>query len=133
MKLHFLFLLIFCSAYCCHDLHAKDLRISTQLQDTINSSQLAEEGVFVPNVFSPNGDNINDWFYIRYRDIREFNLEIYNRWGVKVWETNLPEVRWDGRTFAGVMVPEATYFYRLKAVGLSGKDYSTSGTVTLFR
>jgi gliding motility-associated-like protein len=65
--------------------------------------------------------------------MKEFTIEIFNRWGTKLWETTAPEIRWDGRTTAGVTVPDGTYFFILKAVSISGKDYSTTGYVSLIR
>jgi gliding motility-associated-like protein len=91
------------------------------------------EGILIPNVFSPNNDGVNDWFYIPNTGMKEFSIEIFNRWGTKLWETTAPEIRWDGRTTAGVTVPDGTYFFILKAESLSGKDYSTTGNVTLVR
>jgi gliding motility-associated-like protein len=101
--------------------------------DTAKITLKIEEGIIIPNVFSPNNDGINDWFYIPNTGMKEFSIEIFNRWGTKLWETTAPEIRWDGRTTAGVEVPDGTYFFILKAKSLSGKDYSTSGHVSLIR
>jgi gliding motility-associated-like protein len=104
------------------------------LYDTATSQVTILEDIIIPNVFSPNGDGINDWFYISNTGLKDFHIEVYNRWGVKVWEAIAPEIRWDGRTSSGLMVSEGTYFFILRATGAeSGTDYSTSGTVTLFR
>lgn len=101
--------------------------------DTARITLRIEEGILIPNVFSPNGDGINDWFYIPNTGMKEFSIEIFNRWGTKLWETTAPEIRWDGRTTAGVQCPDGTYYFILKAESLSGKDYSTTGHVTLVR
>lgn len=101
--------------------------------DTARITLKIEEGIIIPNVFSPNNDGINDWFYIPNTGMKEFSIEIFNRWGTKLWETTAPEIRWDGRTTAGVQVPDGTYFFILKAESLSGKDYSTTGHVNLVR
>ncbi|MDQ3190343.1 MAG: gliding motility-associated C-terminal domain-containing protein [Bacteroidota bacterium] len=101
-------------------------------KDTISVEITMSEGIIIPNVFSPNGDGKNDWFYIPNTGLGEFSIEIYNRWGTKIWETTAPEIRWDGRTSAGLPVSDGTYFYILKAVGKE-KDHSINGTVNLFR
>jgi gliding motility-associated-like protein len=85
------------------------------------------EGIIIPNVFTPNGDGTNDQFYIPNSGVKEFYIEIFNRWGLKLFETTASEIRWDGRTAAGVRVSDGTYYYILKAVMPSGKDYSTHG------
>ncbi|QNL21400.1 gliding motility-associated C-terminal domain-containing protein [Hyphobacterium sp. CCMP332] len=62
------------------------------------------------NVFTPNGDGYNDLFkpYSEYINPEGFNLTIYNRWGRKVFDTNDPNVYWDG-----LNVPDGDYFYSL--------------------
>ncbi len=88
------------------------------------------EGIFVPNVFSPNGDGMNDLFLISSDGIIEFDLVIYNRWGQVIFSTSAPEIAWDGRTSAGEPASEGTYYYTLVAKS-DGADYSQQGTVTL--
>ncbi|MBA3898854.1 MAG: gliding motility-associated C-terminal domain-containing protein [Bacteroidetes bacterium] len=88
--------------------------------------------IFIPNVFSPNGDGQNDWFYIVHPGFEEFSIAIFNRWGAKIWETTAPEIRWDGRTSSGIPVPAGTYFYDFKA-NAAGKNYATKGFFELFR
>lgn len=87
----------------------------------------------VPNVFTPNGDNKNDLFNPTSRNIIEFEGEIFNRWGEKVYGWSLPQGGWDGRTPSGNIVDEGTYFYILKATGIDGLKYEQNGSVTLLR
>ena len=101
-------------------------------QDTLYKDIVITEGVFVPNVFSPNGDGVNDVFYIPHAGLKEFNFQVFNRWGTMIWETSVPEVRWDGRTAAGVMIPGGTYYYVLKAASET-EDYSQKGFITVFK
>ena len=92
------------------------------------------EGILVPNVFTPDGDGINDVWYIPNSGMKEFHVEIYNRWGEKVFESTADEIRWDGRNMSGVLLTDGTYYYALTAFlkSLDGdKDYSTTGYVTL--
>jgi gliding motility-associated-like protein len=90
------------------------------------------EGFFIPNVFTPNGDGVNDVFEIQHAGILLFNISVYNRWGTKMWEAGSPEIRWDGRTTAGEEASEGVYSYILKAKSKT-KDYSRTGTITLIR
>jgi gliding motility-associated-like protein len=89
------------------------------------------EGILIPNVFSPDGDGINDQFYIPNSGLKEFSIEIFNRWGIKVFESTADEIRWDGVSTSGVKLSDGTYYFILKAVSTSGKDYSTTGFLTL--
>ncbi len=99
--------------------------------DTITGIVNVLEGIIIPNVFTPNGDGNNDQFYIANSGMKEFQLEIYDRWGVKIFETTAPEIRWDGRSTSGQTCVDGTYYYILKAISPT-KDYSTTGFLTLF-
>jgi gliding motility-associated-like protein len=98
--------------------------------------------LFIPNGFSPNGDNINDYFTVTlicessngsttegdfYTEYPDAKVEIYNRWGNLVFEKEKfgniqqwgnTEAWWDGRSTSGWtvgndMLPAGTYFYIL--------------------
>jgi len=102
--------------------------------DTFKITIHIREGIIIPNVFTPDGDGVNDVWYIPNSGMKEFNVEIFDRWGAKVFETTADEVRWDGHSRSGHMLTDGTYYYVLKAVLKSGsgqKDYSTTGYVTL--
>lgn len=90
------------------------------------------EGLIVPDVFTPNGDNINDVFNVKNSGMEEYNLQIFNRWGVLLFETTAPQVKWDGRTQSGEESPSGVYYYVLKANSATNK-YEKHGTVTLLR
>lgn len=65
----------------------------------------------VPDVFTPNGDGVNDIIYVRGWGIEEIEyFRIYNRWGELVFETNDPEIGWDGK-YKGVLQQADTYAY----------------------
>lgn len=88
----------------------------------------------IPNVFSPDGDGVNDVFFINNICLKDFDLEIFNRWGMKIFETTLSGAGWDGFTASGSISPEGTYYYIFKGSSIiSGKNYSTKGFVTLVR
>lgn len=92
------------------------------------------EGIIIPNVFTPDGNNQNDVWYVPNSGMKEFHVEIFDRWGLKVWETTTDEIRWDGRSLAGKQLNDGTYYYVLRAVLQSpkgNKNYSTNGYVTL--
>ncbi len=95
-------------------------------------------GVFVANSFSPNGDNINDYFYIQgdEKAIVE-TLFIYNRWGEKIFEThevpvNEPTAGWNGNFKAQKMNP-GVFLYFAKIRTLANDIIELKGDVTLIR
>ncbi len=86
----------------------------------------------VPNVFTPNGDGINDEFRVTYRSLESFHCWIYNNWGKKVYEWTDPAKGWDGR-INGKKAPSGTYFYVIKAKGTDGKNHNKKGDVSIIR
>lgn len=88
--------------------------------------------LYFPNAFTPNFDLINDRFIIPGAFIGQFRMEIYNRWGQKIFETDSQEDGWDG-TSQGTAVPEGVYVFKVSGTGYSGEVIRRSGTVTLLR
>ncbi|MBP5666822.1 MAG: gliding motility-associated C-terminal domain-containing protein, partial [Salinivirgaceae bacterium] len=66
----------------------------------------------VPNVFTPNGDGQNDYFMISCNEGSRLKLEIFNRWGYKMFSRSGTEnIVWDGYNPQGTLVSPGTYFY----------------------
>ena len=90
----------------------------------------------IPNIFTPNGDGINDYFYPRQtltKGLTEFKVDIYNRWGELIFEsTSLDGRGWDGR-FNGTDQPEGVYIYIIDAVFQDGTREHHQGNITLLR
>jgi gliding motility-associated-like protein len=98
--------------------------------------QPAPEGppsITVPNVFSPNGDGVNDGFVVLSEGIRSLRVLVYNRWGQEVGSLEGRLEPWDGRTKSGQQVPEGIYFYVLEAEAVDGTALTRNGTFTLVR
>lgn len=93
----------------------------------------AETTITIPNVFSPNGDGVNDVFFIKSTGMESLNCDIFNRWGQLVYKIGSPGQRWDGTLNNGNLATDGTYFYILTAKGYNGKDYNSQGSLTLFR
>ncbi|MBL8002601.1 MAG: gliding motility-associated C-terminal domain-containing protein [Flavobacteriales bacterium] len=90
--------------------------------------------LFVPNVFSPNGDGKNDTFVIEHSSGGFLILRIRDRWGLPVAELSGPSLAWDGRTMpGGLPVPEGVYFYVLDVAQADGTMQRRTGTVQLLR
>lgn len=106
--------------------------------------------LFIPNVFTPNGDGYNDYFVIRAKDASQgtqnglkstsaadykplsayyekTRLVIFNRFGRKVFESDNYKNNWDGGN-----LPDGTYFYVLKCQGFKNKVVVYKGSVTIF-
>lgn len=72
--------------------------------------------VYTPNAFTPNGDGINDFFYLTFKDQctpARFNLQIIDRWGRLVFETSNYTEKWDG-TFEGHNLQSGAYFWVMR-------------------
>lgn len=92
--------------------------------------QVTVGGIVVPNVFSPNGDLINDGFGIQTSGLTEYKLSIYDRWGLLMFESTDVNQFWNGKAINGKVCPDGTYYYILKAVS-SIEDWSRTGHLTL--
>ncbi len=69
----------------------------------------------LPNVFTPNGDNQHDVLRPRInRFVDRIDIDIYNRWGVKVYESEDPLLGWDGTNLSGEPVNDGTYLYKCR-------------------
>ncbi|MBL4669137.1 MAG: gliding motility-associated C-terminal domain-containing protein [Flavobacteriales bacterium] len=112
---------------------------SVEIIDTngcINSNTITIEvlipDLFIPTGFSPNNDGVNDMLFVRSLDIEKMILQIYNRWGGLVFETEDQEIGWDGK-YNGHELDFGVYVYRFEATFLSGEKITQSGSITLFK
>ena len=85
---------------------------------------------FIPNTFTPNGDEHNDLLITMGRKIAIFNMIITNRWGEVVFTTNDINKFWDGK-FNGKPVKQGTYTYQVNILGEDKRTFSTSGEVNV--
>jgi gliding motility-associated-like protein len=87
----------------------------------------------IPNVFTPNGDQLNDTFFPKFRFIRNLELQIMNKWGELIYRsTRLDDVGWDG-TVSGQEAPEGLYVYKIKYQVPDGRVMTQSSTFLLAR
>ncbi len=92
-----------------------------------------ESELDVPNVFTPNGDGINDEFRVAYKSIRKFEMVFYNRWGRKVYEGKDPANGWDGEVGGKIGAP-GVYFYYIRGEGYNDNElHKKEGAVHLIR
>lgn len=102
------------------------------LNGLVEVTQLVD--IFTPTAFTPNGDNNNDTYRISYVNIRDFQIQIFNRWGQLVFESDNPDFEWDGVNTKNMRpVGEGVYVAVIKAHDLDGNDIEESRTITVFR
>jgi gliding motility-associated-like protein len=99
---------------------------------TVFADYTVKVGYAVPNAFTPNGDELNKCFRVKYFGlIQEFQLMIYNRWGENVFFTTNPNDCWDG-TYKGSPCRPGNFVYYLKAKTVCG-NVVRKGNVLLIR
>jgi gliding motility-associated-like protein len=119
--------------------------VNSQGCDTLIIFELpvSEAEIFIPNVFTPNGDNINDVFKIAKAndggsssgseyiplnlEYMRLELVVLDRWGRKVYDNDNYKNDWDGGN-----LPDGTYYYRLNTYGYF-RDETYRGAVTILR
>ncbi|MDQ3015746.1 MAG: gliding motility-associated C-terminal domain-containing protein, partial [Bacteroidota bacterium] len=121
-----------------YSVEVTDENLCTATDAIIVTVDFASE-IFVPTVFSPNGDNINDRFVIgASRGLASIDhIEIYDRWGNKVFEENNftpgdETHSWDG-SYRGSMVNSGVYVFSIDAVFNDGRPLHLKGDITLLR
>ncbi len=91
-----------------------------------------EPTIYIPNVFTPNEDGMNDLFLIKGTFISEFEGTIFNRWGNELFNWKNVEEGWNGE-YKGELVPDGTYFYIMDVVFENREKKSLTGSVTLLK
>jgi gliding motility-associated-like protein len=107
-------------------------------QVTVSLFPFDDITVFVPNTFTPNGDGINDYLFVYGSDIASISsLQIYDRWGNRVWfgqnlTPGMENQGWDG-TMNGLGASEGTYAFIAEVHLTFGVAKIVQGNVTLIR
>ncbi len=91
-----------------------------------------ECGVYIPNAFSPNGDNDNSLFYMVSQGISDYQLQVFDRKGKLIFEDINMHLKWDG-TYKGESLPEGVYTFYTEGILDSGESFRHSGNITLLR
>ena len=92
---------------------------------------------FIPNTFTPNGDGVNDRFYVSGIGLtRVSKMAIYNRWGELVYDgngkANDPGAGWDG-TYGGQVLAPDVFVYVVEVECFTGEKFTYRGDITLIR
>ncbi len=114
--------LIVTNDFNCSDTAAEDILI------------IPETNVYIPNSFSPNGDDLNDLFGVKGAlYAQSFRMEIYNRWGAMMFSSNHPDEQWDGTIKNQEKALAGIYIYTINFVDLNGDKFEYNGTINLIR
>jgi gliding motility-associated-like protein len=92
------------------------------------------DNVKTGNIFTPNGDGVNDNFRVQIFGATYFRVEIFNRWGGLIYFFDHPNQSWDGTMYeTGEALPDGTYYYVVNYRKYDGTDVTEKGYVTLMR
>ena len=92
---------------------------------------LEDASIEIPNIFTPNGDGINDFFFIKTTGMKDLNCIIFDRWGLKIAEFNGVNGKWDGTMSGSRIAPNGTYFFIVDYNSKNGKTGSAEGYLQL--
>jgi gliding motility-associated-like protein len=101
--------------------------------DTATAILDVQELFIITNVLTPNGDDINDYVWITSSLAESIEAKIYNRWGLSVWEGVGKDLRFTGKTTAGVDLEAGTYYYTVLINYGEEGIREMSGYLTLIR
>lgn len=88
--------------------------------------------IHIPNVFTPDGDKVNDVFTFDIQNAVEFDVQLFNRWGNMMFTSNDPDFEWDGKV-NGNEASQGTYFYIYHAVDMEENKVDGHGFFELLR
>jgi len=102
--------------------------------DNIKITVYKGPDIYVPNAFSPNGDNLNDILKAIPAGIKAFHyFRIYSRWGNLVFNTNDPLQGWDGKLKSVMQTPGTTFVWMAEGIDYKGNLVQRKGTVMIVK
>ena len=93
-----------------------------------------EYSLYIPNAFTPNGDGINDMFGVKGVGISDFEMSVFDRWGVLLFQSTDQQKGWNGdhhETYQPVM--QGVYVFKVEVKDIWNKYHSAVGRVHLIR
>jgi len=92
-----------------------------------------EYTIFVPSAFTPDGDGVNDIFTAKGNAAESFEMQVYDRWGGIVFESNSIDYGWDGKNVSGDWANNGLYLYRIATYDRNGRLWVYNGELNLMR
>jgi gliding motility-associated-like protein len=109
-----------------------EVKNSYGCRDTISDCIVALNAkITIPNIFTPNGDGINDVFFIDSKGYSDIHCEIYDRWGLKIYEWKGLQGYWDGNIQDGTKATGGTYYFIVQYYTESGSTTKKTGYIQL--
>jgi gliding motility-associated-like protein len=103
------------------------------LLKTSREMQVLDYYLEIPNVFTPNGDELNDTFFPKFRFVRNLQLQVMNIWGELIYRSqDQKDPGWDGLV-SGQKAPEGVYVYTLRYQVPDGRRVTSSSPFLLAR
>ena len=109
----------------------RELKTDTQKAPEISQRDTVRSQLFVPNAFTPLSDK-NNLFKPAQADVSDYRMNIYNRQGVLLFDSEDITHGWDGRS-KGEVCPSGTYVYVISFRDTEGKPYTQKGTLMLLK
>jgi gliding motility-associated-like protein len=102
--------------------------------DTVTKDVYVTPEIYIPNVFTPNGDGVNDVLYFTITGATCFHCDIFNRWGILVYQLNSSAQGWPGIIRqTNDPASDGTYYYIINYCDYKGVPHKLDGFVTLIR
>jgi gliding motility-associated-like protein len=92
-----------------------------------------DKALFIPNAFTPDGNGNNDVFRVNAKGVKEFKLQIFNRWGEEIYRSTDIEQGWDGTLRNGNKAEASTYVYIIYLQYLDNAKVQRQGSISLIR
>ncbi len=105
---------------------------SVDIEASFTPCEIITPMIFIPNIFSPNGDMLNDVLYVRGQGIKSLTFKIFDRWGEQVFISTDIATGWDGN-YRGKQMDAAVFVYSIEAEFENGNTFSDKGNITLTR
>ncbi|MGB4849678.1 MAG: gliding motility-associated C-terminal domain-containing protein [Saprospiraceae bacterium] len=107
--------------------------VYTDSIDILPDISCLKDEIYIPNIFSPDGNGINDYIYISGSGAVDlFEFSIYDRWGNQLYHEKNQTIHWNGLSNRNEIIPGGVYVYKLKVqVGI--QSFLKMGDITLVR
>jgi gliding motility-associated-like protein len=110
-------------------------RLSPSRMQMITAPEAADSAgqvLDVPNVFTPNGDGVNDYFEVATDGTTVYTFRVFTRNGTQIYYSKSPRISWNGKNSSGTDVTAGIYYYVIEEVA-NPDPFEKAGFIHLFR